>query len=108
PIKPLNVPMISRDYKLSFRTKIEVEPIPDAAAAYYKGLWLHRIEPKRANYNFAVLLDGQVAGVAGYGFDAMLRSYPSADGTLHDKWRDCMILTYAVGAPHSCRLTRLV
>lgn len=109
PIRPLNIPTISRDQQITQKSEITVEQLPDSAASYYKDVWLHRIQPKKAAYNFVVLVDGKVAGIAGYALDAMLRSYPSADGTLHDKWRDCLILTYAVGAPHNeYRLTRLV
>lgn len=97
----LDAPVLPPAYPITPLTQVQVDPIPAPAAAYAKELWLHRITPKNAPYNLAVFLDGYLAGVAGYSIDTMVRPYA-------EKWLDAVVMTYAVGAPHEGRLTRLV
>jgi hypothetical protein len=54
-----------------------------------------------ASYNLAVLIDGRLAGIAGYSSGSL--SMPFERG-----FQDAVILSYAVGTPHQLRLTRLV
>jgi hypothetical protein len=104
-IGPLeNHPQIPRGYKPTERSTVEVVPITQNQAAYYKDLWLHRIAGSDGSYNLAVLLDGFVAGIIGYSIDPMARPYSGVP----PERRDAMLLRFAIGAPHlTLRLTRL-
>lgn len=99
----LPYPIIRPDYEITPETTIALDRMSSANAPYYKDLWIHRIEPKFAAFNFALYLNGRLAGIAGYDARAINKI-----GFRHDKGRNDLILTYAVAAPHRGRLTRLV
>jgi hypothetical protein len=101
PTAPLRRPVLPVDYPITEAAEVVLLPIKGAVAAYYKDLWLHRITPKSAGQDMLVLVDGRVAGLFGYDLSPLVRPY-------NDKWRDAAILTYALGAPHVRRTTRLV
>jgi hypothetical protein len=90
----LDRPILPPRHPLTPKTKVDVVPITSNQARYYKDLWLHRINPVDASWNFAVLLDGYVAGVGGY--------------TQAHLIEDALLLFFSVGARHELRTTRLV
>jgi hypothetical protein len=98
---PLPRKVLPVDYPITEAAQVVLLPVKGSQAAYYKDLWLHRMTPKSAGQDMLVLLDGHVAGLFGYDLSPLVRPY-------NDKWRDAAILTYALGAPHARRTTRLV
>lgn len=101
-LRALEQPMIPIDYEVTPKSEIHVEAIPADAVGYYKHVWLHRIKSSDASLNFVVFIDGLVAGIGGYSTSTMTTPY-------NDKYRDALIMNFAIGAPHDkLRLTRLV
>ena len=103
-IEPLPYPMIPRDYEITDESTIEIVPTDSKQSQYYKDLWQHRIRTPTGLANFAILIDGHVAGCAGYGFNHILivRRDPDAG------YEPGVFLRYYLGAPHdSYRLARL-
>jgi hypothetical protein len=96
------VKILPHDHRLTPRSKVSIVALQSKQVRYYKDLWLHRISPKDAGWDFAVLVDGHLVGIAGY--DAGMMDYrPQV------MWEDALTLFYAVGAPgRPERLTRLV
>jgi hypothetical protein len=96
-------PLVKRCTTILERSTIEILPVPNQVALYYRKLWTHRIELRQARYDALVLLDGQIAGCFGIQSSSVWhRSYKS-------RWPGSLILTYAIGAPHEkFRLTRLM
>jgi hypothetical protein len=101
--RPLAVPMFGYQDELAEKPEIDVVPVSAPQARYYKQLWMHRgIGWADGSANFAVLVDGKIAGVGGYSADTVLNSY--AESSL-----DTILLRFATGAPHiEHRLTRFV
>ncbi len=96
------VRILPHDHELTPESRVEVVSLPSRQVRYYKGLWLHRISPKDAGWDFGVLIDGHLAGIAGY--DAGMMDYRP-----QEQWEDALTLFYAVGVPgRSERLTRLI
>lgn len=96
------VKILPHDHRLTSKSEVGIVALQSKQVRYYKDLWLHRISPKDAGWDFGVLVDGHLAGVAGY--DAGMMDYrPQV------MWEDALTLFYAVGAPGRAeRLTRLV
>jgi hypothetical protein len=96
------VRILSPEHELTAKSSVAIVPLKSGQVRYYKDLWLHRISPKDATWDFGVLIDGYLAGIAG--LDAAMMDY-RAQGT----WDDALTLFYAVGAPGRVeRLSRLV
>lgn len=103
---PLKYGCIRYKDEINNAVQVEVGQITDAEARYYRDLWIHRIATARAVYNFAVYVDGKVAGIGGLDNGPIDRPKNPKHGT---RWDNAVLLTYAVGAPHETyRLTRLV
>lgn len=100
--EPLNVKIIPTDHEITEKSKIEVATLKAENTLYYRDLWMHKIDYKPAHNEFGVFIDGYLAGIAGYDTRAV-------NMTFAEKWRDALILTYAVGGPHDrFKLTKLV
>lgn len=96
------VRILPHDHVLTDKSSVAVVPLNGRHVRYYKDLWLHRISPKDATWDFGVLIDGYLAGIAG--LDAAMMDYRG-----QGQWDDALTLFYAVGAPgRRERLTRLV
>lgn len=102
-VKPLPYPVIPVDYEITESSKVEFAVIGQKEAGWYRDLWMHKLDFRGAGAYVAVVVDGYLAGLAGYDPSPILRPY-SEDS----KWAGCLLLTFAVGAPHKTRLTRLV
>jgi hypothetical protein len=102
----IDAPVLPDDYEFGEETDVRIVTVAPAVAAWYKALWLHRLAGEEGAYNFLVLVDGYVAGLAGYSFKAIQTPYPGVDAKI---WAGATILRFALGAPHRThRTTRLV
>lgn len=102
---PMQHPTVGYDEPVTSAMQVWIRPLTFEEAIYYKDLWIHKIDPKKAMHQFAVMLDGKLAGIAGYDSQAILgMKLPAAK----NRFPDALILTFATGAPHYARLTRLV
>lgn len=105
-ITPLDRPTLPDDWEFREDAEVAVLPVSNQVASWYKQRWLHRLVGAEGAYNFAVILDGYVAGVGGYSFKAIQTPYPGVDAKV---WAGATILRFACGAPHvDHRVTRLV
>jgi hypothetical protein len=102
-VKPLPYPVIAPEYDITESSKVEFAVIGQKEAGWYRDLWMHKLDFRGAGAYVAIIVDGFLAGLAGYDPSPILRPY-SADS----KWAGCLLLTFAVGAPHKTRLTRLI
>lgn len=100
--KRLKNPIIPADYRVSERSTVQLLPVDRATAYYYRDLWLHKLDFHLARFNWAITIDGYMAGMAGYGSGPLIQVYGDAEQG------DALVLTYAVGAPFDGRLTRLI
>ncbi|MER6367396.1 hypothetical protein ABT255_03280 [Streptomyces mirabilis] len=100
---PTSLPIISPDYQVTAQSRIELIPVKGGECDYYRDLWMHRLAAAPGSYNMLVAVDGQAAGVIGYGAETMTRPYPGAT-----KYTSHLLMRFAFGAPHhELRLTRL-
>ncbi len=97
----LPMEVLRPDDRVTLESTVEVVPIETRHARYYRDLWQHRMYGSGAEVNWAVLVDGKLAGVAGYSASALNRPYS-------DKWAGHLILIYCFGSPGSERRTKLV
>lgn len=96
-------PILPSDYEITPETRVAIVPVGGGETAWLRDLWVHKLPTiGSTSGNFVVLLDGQVAGLAALSVDPIIRPYPN------QKERDALLMRFAVGAPHSLRLTRLV
>jgi hypothetical protein len=100
----LNLPILPPDYQITKDTKVRVMAVGGGEATYYRDLWLHKLDYRSAGYYVAVVLDNYIAGMIGYDAGPIYRPYTGAA----DDVRGALLLTFAVGAPHQRRLTRLI
>ena len=100
----LNLPILPPDYAITADTKVRVMAVGGGEATYYRDLWMHKLDYRSAGYYVAVVLDNYIAGMIGYDAAPIFRPYQGAG----DDVRGALLLTFAVGAPHQHRLTRLV
>ncbi len=96
-----DMPIVEQDVDVEAAKEAWVVKIKPSEARYLKELWMHKLDFKNAGTDFAVVVDGSVVGIAGYDLSAIYKPY-------QEHMRDAVIMTYAVGAPHAQRLTRLV
>lgn len=101
-LEPTERPPLPPEHEITASSVIAVEPIPAMAAAYLKELWAHRIIPKPAGRNFAVIVDGYIAGIGG--LDVMLDLLRDASKA----WPGHVLHTYGFAPFHPQRLTRLI
>ena len=99
----LNLPIIRPDHDIGPQSKVSVMAVGAGEATYYRDLWMHKLDYRSAGYYVAVVIDGHVAGMIGYDAAPIYRPYAGAA----DDVRGALLLTFAVGAPHQHRLTRL-
>lgn len=64
-LQPLPCSIMPTDHTVSETSDIKVIKIKSAEAQYYRKLWTHNFVGSSATFNFAVLIDGMVAGVFG-------------------------------------------
>jgi hypothetical protein len=102
-IQRLDVPTIPKDHEITAASTLTVMAVTDKEATYYRDLWMHKLDYRSAGYYVAVVLDGFLAGMIGYDAAPIYRPYPGAG----DNVKGALLLTFAVGAPHTRRLTRL-
>lgn len=76
------------DHEVTPDSALSVETISAAEAEYLKQLWAHRIRPSPASMNWAMIVDGYVAGISGY----EQRTLPGANGEW--KWGDHVFVMY--------------
>ena len=93
--QPLPIPIISKDYKITKQTKIDVLKVSEEVALYYRDLWAHKMGTTKAEQYYLFLLDGAAFGVTGFhasealrlvsndvfevfGFDQPLDNHPNA------------------------------
>lgn len=100
---PTSLPIISPDHQVTAQSRIDLIPVKGGECDYYRDLWMHRLAAAPGSYNLLVAVDGQAAGVIGYGAETMTRPYPGAT-----KYTSHLLMRFAFGAPHHTdRLTRL-
>lgn len=103
PIQKSKYKILSDDYEVTKKSRIDVIPEETKIAEYYRGIWLHRITGKSVSVNLCVLIDGMIAGFIGLDFNAIIKPYNIADDDIP------IILSYAVPAPNKKqRLARLL
>jgi len=100
---PLGCGMLPRDYVIGREAGVQVARIEQPEAQYYRKLWTHGFTGAAAPCNFAVLIDGKVAGV--FGIDKAALTI----GAFGARVSDAAFLMYGMAAPHATyRLGRLV
>lgn len=96
-------PILPYNHEVTPDSRIQIARIGSSESRYLKDLWLHKLDYKQAGVEFAVYIDGHVAGIAGYDARPIFAPYSHGKGRTN-----CVILTYATACPHKDRLTRLV
>ena len=100
---PLNCGILPRDYEITNSTKVQVFKIESKSAQYYRKLWTHNFIGNQAPLNFAVCLDGKIAGVFGIDKTSVNIGYAGAHVL------DSVFLMYGMTIPHKTyRLNRLI
>lgn len=100
PMEPYDAPPWRLEDEVRADSTCAIVAVEPSVAAYYKHLWLHRIKAAQAGWNFLAIVDGKVAGVAGYDVTPAFKTVGFASARA--------LLIYAVGAPSThYRLTRL-
>ena len=101
PVKP-RWPVLPYDYELTEDAQVQVTTMAASEAKWVRDLWSHRIAAGElgAGNAIAIILDGHLAGIAGYLTTAQFSSRISNG--------DYAIIQGAMGAPHlNLRLNRL-
>jgi hypothetical protein len=102
-LNPLECSMLPRDYVIGQKSRIQITQIEQPAAQYYRKLWTHNFIGSRAPFNFAVLIDGKIAGV--FGLDKSVLTM----GAFGTRVSDAVFLMYGMTVPHKTyRLGRLL
>lgn len=100
--EPLKCTIIPYDYQVRPDSTVTIDEIAQPNAAYYKELWLHKLDSSNASNNFGIFIDGYLAGIGGYDPGPIIGLR-----TPESSYRDCVLLTYCTAAPHRYRLTKL-
>lgn len=93
------IPILPPDHEVTPESLVSLARLPAGEIGYLKNLWLHKVDSARAMWEFAVIIDGHLAGVAGLSAP-MSSTWKNQKGDL--------LLMYATACPHKDRLTRLV
>ena len=64
-LQPLPCSIMPTDHQVTEESDLKIVKIKAAEAQYYRHLWTHNFVGSSATFNFAVLIDGLVAGVFG-------------------------------------------
>lgn len=109
---PLPNPIMPPDYEITEESVCQVIKLPAKCATYYKDLWIHKIDTRQATGEFAVIIDGYMAGAAGFNYVPVPNREEDTDGKKHaggELGSIMIVLLYAVGPHHNVhRLTRLM
>ncbi len=92
-----NTPILPRDYEITEKCKIAVQPILPENATYYRLLWTHNFTGGASGSCFGLYIDGYIAGVFGYNSMTMLL------GGKND-----LVFSFGICAPHKQRLNRIL
>jgi hypothetical protein len=103
---PVKLPVISPTDPITQDAELKFVVLSAAQTAHYKDLWIHKIDAKPASVNLGLLINGKLAGIMGYGQSASQTLCFASHGNA--KYPYGLLLTYATGAPHPTRLTRLL
>jgi hypothetical protein len=102
-LNPLDCSMLPRDYVIGHKARVQITQIEQPAAQYYRKLWTHNFVGSSAPMNFAVLIDGKIAGVFGLDKSALTM------GAFGTRVSDAVFLMYGMTVPHKTyRLGRLL
>lgn len=102
-LAPLDCSMLPRDYDITEKCKVQICQIERQQAQYYRQLWTHNFVGSAAPMNFAVLIDGKIAGVFGMDKSALTM------GAYGTRVSDAVFLMYGMTVPHKeYRLGRLL
>lgn len=94
-LQPLPCSIMPIDYEVTEKSRVQVIKVKSGEAQYYRKLWTHNFVGSSATFNFAVLIDGMVAGVFGIS---------NMSGSGHS-----LFLWYVMKVPHkNLRLGRLM
>ena len=100
---PLNCQILPLDYEISESAKIHVCKIESKYAQYYRKLWTHNFTGAAATLNFAVFINGKIAGVFGIDKSALIM------GAFGTRVSDSVFLMYGMTVPHrKYKLNRLL
>lgn len=64
-LEPLPCSIMPTDYEITENSDLKIIKVKAANTQYYRKLWTHNFVGSSATFNFAVLIDGLVAGVFG-------------------------------------------
>lgn len=102
-LTPLDCAMLPRDYVITPKAKVQTAQIERVEAQYYRQLWTHNFVGSAAPINFALLIDGKIAGVFGVDKSALTM------GAFGTQVSDAVFLMYGMTVPHETyRLGRLL
>lgn len=93
-------PVIPPDHPITADSVCGVTKITAAQSAYLKELWVHRIKPGAGWTEWALVVDGYIAAISGYGMPPT--------GIMTSEYAAHAILLYTFAAPHPRRLLRLL
>jgi len=71
--KPLPIPIVEKDFRITKETKIQVVCVKEEVALYYRDLWAHKMGTTKAEQYYLFLLDGKAFGVTGFQLSKALR-----------------------------------
>lgn len=92
-LEPLPCSIMPTDYEITEKSDLKIVKVKAANTQYYRKLWTHNFVGSSATFNFAVLIDGLVAGV--FGISKMTA--------------EALFIWYVMKVPHKeLRLGRLV
>jgi len=102
-LEPMKCSMLPRDYEITEKSKVQVCEVERSQAQYYRQLWTHNFVGSAAPGNYAVLIDGKIAGVFGIDKAALTM------GAFGTRVSDAVFLMYGMTVPHKkYRLGRLL
>ena len=102
-IEGLNCSILPTDYEFSEHTRVEVRKIEQRNAQYYRKLWTHNFIGASSPMNFAVFVDGMIAGVFGISNAALIM------GAFGSQVSGDVFLMYGMTIPHRThRIGRLL
>jgi hypothetical protein len=100
---PLECGILPRDYPIDQGARVQITQVEQVEAQYYRKLWTHNFVGSSAPLNFAVLIDGKIAGVFGLDKSALTM------GAFGTRVSDAVFLMYGMTVPHQTyRLGRLL
>jgi hypothetical protein len=93
------IPFLAPDHPVTTSSRVQIAKLTPPEIGYLKNLWLHKVDSSGGSWDFAIVIDGYLAGIVGV-TAPQLQTWANQQGNL--------LLMFATACPHQERLTRLV